>query len=205
MVSFILAACLGYLVGSIPFAYLLVRWKSNLDIRREGSGNVGTLNSFVVTKSKWVALGVLILDLSKGAGAVFAVRLLIQADFPHGAVGGVSAVAGHSFPVWLGFAGGRGLAPAAGAFCILHWLVVPFWLVLWGVSFLFLRIVNPANAFASAGTLVAVLFVPSSAWEWALREPVSAPWFRGVVVLVMAIILARHREAVQEYLRRGSS
>ena len=205
MAPFILAAALGYLAGSIPFAYLLVRWKTTLDIRREGSGNVGTLNSFVVSKSKWLAVAVLLLDLCKGAAAVLAVRLLIQADFPHGATGGLAAVVGHSFPVWLGFKGGRGLAPAAGAFLVLNWLVVPFWLALWGLSFLLLRAVNPANALASALTLMAALLVPAEAWDWTLREPVPASWLRGIVVLIMAVILVRHGEHVQELFRRGMS
>lgn len=205
MASLILAASLGYLAGSIPFAYLFVYWKTELDIRREGSGNVGTLNSFVVSKSKWLALGVLILDLAKGSAAVLAARALVRADFPHGATAGLMAVVGHSFPVWIGFKGGRGLAPAAGAFLVLNWLVVPAWLFLWGVSFLLVRAVNPANALASAATLAGALLAPPEIWEWALTEPAPIPWLRGVVVLSMIVILIRLGRPVQDFIRRGVS
>jgi glycerol-3-phosphate acyltransferase PlsY len=202
--SFILSAALGYLIGSIPFAYLLVLWARNVDIRREGSGNVGTLNSLLVTKSKPIALAVLILDVCKGAGAVLAARLVIQQDFEHGAVGGLMAVVGHAFPIWLRFKGGRGLAPAAGAFLVLNWLVVLFWLLVWGASFLFLRAVNPANALAAAVALIGAIIVPSSAWEWALREPLPDLAFRGTVVLIMAVILTRLIAPAREFLQRGS-
>ncbi len=200
-----LAAALGYLAGSIPFAYLFVYWKTNLDIRREGSGNVGTLNSFVVSRSKWLALGVLILDLAKGSAAVLAAWALVRADFPHGAMAGLMAVVGHSFPVWIGFKGGRGLAPAAGAFLVLNWLVVPFWLFLWGLSFLLVREVNPANALASVATLAGALLAPPVTWEWALAEPAAVPWLRTVVVLSMIVILIRLGRPVQDFIRRGVS
>jgi glycerol-3-phosphate acyltransferase PlsY len=203
--SLILAAALGYLIGSIPFAYLLVQWETKTDIRNQGSRNVGTLNSYVVTKSKLVALEVLVLDLSKGAVAVLLARLLFGADFQHGAVGGLSSVVGHSYPVWLGFRGGRGLAPSAGASFVLLWLVVPLWLLLWGAAFLLVRVVNPANAIASAVVLVAALVIPPGAWEWALREPAPVLWVRGSVIVLMAIILTRHVGPVQEYIQRGSS
>jgi glycerol-3-phosphate acyltransferase PlsY len=205
VISFILSAVLGYLIGSVPFAYLLVLWGRNVDIRKEGSGNVGTLNSYLVTKSGLIALAVLILDVCKGAGAVLAVRLVIQQDFEHGAVGGFSAVVGHAFPIWLRFKGGRGLAPAAGAFFVLNWLVVPFWLLVWGAAFFSLRAVNPANALASAVTLLGALVLPSSAWEWALRESVPVRAFRAVVVLIMAAVLIRLVGPAKEFLRRGSS
>jgi glycerol-3-phosphate acyltransferase PlsY len=145
------------------------------------------------------------LDVCKGAGAVLAARLVTQQDFEHGAVSGLAAVVGHAFPVWLRFKGGRGLAPAAGAFSVLHWLVVPFWLLVWLGAFLFLRAVNPASALAAILTLIGAVSIPSSAWEWALPGPVPEVAFRGVVVLIMAVILIRLVEPAKEFLRRGSS
>lgn len=205
MFSLILAALLGYLVGSIPFAYLLVQWETKTDIRKEGSRNVGTLNSYVVSKSKRLALEVLVLDLCKGAAAVLLARLIFQVDFQHGAVGGLSSVVGHSYPVWLGFKGGRGLAPAAGVYFVLLPMIVPLWLLLWGAAFLLVRVVNPANAIASAVVLFGALLIPASAWEWALREAAPVLWVRGSVIVLMAIILTRHIGPVQEYFQRGSS
>jgi glycerol-3-phosphate acyltransferase PlsY len=203
--SLILAAALGYLAGSIPFAYLLVRWRAGTDIRELGSGNVGTLNTYVVTKSRRVALEVLVLDVCKGAAAVLLARLFIQADFQHGAVAGVSAVAGHSYPVWLGFRGGRGLAPAAGVSLVLLWVAVPLWLLIWGAAFLLIRVVNPASAVASSVVLIGALCLPAGAWEWALAAPVPVLWVRVCFAALMAVILTRLIGPVREYFRRGSS
>jgi glycerol-3-phosphate acyltransferase PlsY len=74
--QFSLAALVGYILGSIPTAYLLVRWKSQLDIRTAGSGNVGTVNSYEVTKSGLLAGVVLLADFAKGAVSVAVVRTL---------------------------------------------------------------------------------------------------------------------------------
>ena len=111
----IVAGVVGYLLGSFPTAYLMVRLKSRVDIRKAGSGNVGTLNSFMVTKSKGVGVVVLLLDLLKGVAAVTIAPLFGASDpFLAQTVAGAAAVAGHNFPVWLGGKGGRGLATGAG-------------------------------------------------------------------------------------------
>src|SRR5512147_2237624 len=113
-VALLLALCGGYLIGSVPWAFILVRLRSNRDIRKEGSGNVGTLNSYVVTGSRKVGVAVLLLDLAKGFAAAEFGRMVGGGDFSTAAVGLLAAILGHNYPVWLRFKGGRGLAPAAG-------------------------------------------------------------------------------------------
>lgn len=203
--SLILSAALGYLVGSVPFAYLVVRRESGTDIRTAGSGNVGTLNSYVVTRSKRVALEVLLLDVCKGGASVLLTWLLVRGDFPHGAVAGCAAVLGHSYPVWLAFRGGRGLAPAVGVCLALCWIVVPVWLVLWGGGYLLVRSVNPASAIASLLVMAGALVIPSGWWSWAAQGGGPEVWLRGSVVVLMAIILTRLLEPVREFFRRGAS
>ena len=144
--SLLLAAVVGYLIGSIPTAYLIVRWKSKVDIRKAGSGNVGTLNSYEVTRSKLVGVLVLVVDLLKGVSAVLlAAAIAPGMGFGASAVGGISAVVGHSFPFWLKFKGGRGLATAAGVLMPLQWLVVLFWGFWWAIGFFLTRNVNVGN------------------------------------------------------------
>jgi len=106
----ILAAVTAYLLGSIPTAYILGKILSNIDIRNQGSGNVGTMNTRLVLG--WVpALLVLIVDVSKGVGAVYLARWL-GTDIMLAAF---MAVLGHIYPIWLKFQGGKGLATGLGA------------------------------------------------------------------------------------------
>src|SRR5437870_3197887 len=106
----------GYLLGSVPFAFLLTRSRG-IDLRYVGSRNIGAAN---VLRSSGAALGVavMLLDSMKGAVAVLIARMLD--DNPTVIVTtGVAAILGHVFPPWLGFRGGKGVATAAGVFAVL--------------------------------------------------------------------------------------
>ena len=106
---------LAYLLGSIPFGYLLVRIFRKQDIRATGSGNIGATN---VARSGAKGLGVatLLLDLGKGLAAVLLARHLAPHDLDLATGVAVAAVVGHMFPVWLGFRGGKGVATGLGVF-----------------------------------------------------------------------------------------
>jgi len=141
-----------YLLGSIPSAYLVGRAKSDIDIREQGSGNVGTMNTRLVLGTL-PALLVLGMDMGKGAAAVFLARWLgydvMMAAF--------LAVAGHTYPVWLKFRGGKGLATAAGAVIAagLFLVLIPF-LSAFLLSYLLLKQVDQASLL---GVLAAVIYV----------------------------------------------
>jgi len=112
----VLVVTLGYLAGSLPFAFLLAR-RRGVDLRRVGSGNVGATN---VLRTSGVpdAVVAMCLDAAKGALAVIlAQRLASGSATPVAA--GLAAVIGHIYPVWLGFRGGKGVATAAGVFAVL--------------------------------------------------------------------------------------
>jgi glycerol-3-phosphate acyltransferase PlsY len=112
----ILAVTFGYLVGSVPFAFLLAR-RGGVDLRHAGSGNVGAAN---VLRTSGVALAVaaMCLDVTKGALAVFLAQKLTGGPATPVAAG-LAAVIGHIYPVWLRFRGGKGVATAAGVFGVL--------------------------------------------------------------------------------------
>ena len=123
----LLAAALGYLLGSIPFGYLLTRAAGLGDVRAQGSGNIGATN-VLRTGSKKLAAATLLLDLAKGLAPVLIARALFdQPDaMPQAAYGPVPvaalfAVIGHCFPVWLKFKGGKGVATNAGVCFGLAW------------------------------------------------------------------------------------
>ena len=107
---------LGYLAGSIPFAFLLAR-RRGVDLRLAGSGNVGAAN---VLRTSGVSNAVLalVLDAAKGSVAVLlAQRFSVEPATP--VAGGLAAIIGHIYPVWLGFRGGKGVATAGGVFVVL--------------------------------------------------------------------------------------
>jgi len=199
--SLILAGVIGYFIGSVPTAYLVVRWKSKVDIRQAGSGNVGTLNSFQVTKSKLVGVAVLVIDLMKGAMAVVLARALIGADFSFAAFAGIGSVIGHNFPVWLRFKGGRGLATAAGVMLVLAWIVVALWGLFWGVGFLASRKVNIGNAVASLLTLLFGVIAPASTLHSIFTAEADTMQYRYFMAVLLAFILLKHVGPVREYVR----
>src|SRR5439155_592720 len=107
----------GYILGSISFAVLLVRARTGSDIRAEGSGNAGATN-VLRAHGKKLALAVALLDVAKGAAAVLLVRL-VTGDPRWAAAAGFAAILGHVFPLFYGFRGGKGVATAVGAFLAL--------------------------------------------------------------------------------------
>jgi glycerol-3-phosphate acyltransferase PlsY len=107
----------GYLLGSVSFAVLLVRLVSGKDIRAEGSGNAGATN-VLRSHGKGLAAVVALLDIGKGAAAVLLVRL-VTGDPRYAAAAGFAAILGHVFPLYYGFRGGKGVATAVGAFLVL--------------------------------------------------------------------------------------
>jgi glycerol-3-phosphate acyltransferase PlsY len=198
----ILAAVLGYLLGSFPTAYLIVRTASNIDIRRAGSGNVGALNSYIVTRSKFVALAVLIGDVLKGSAAVWLSWVVCGPEFSYGAAAGCGAVLGHNFPLWLRGRCGKCLASAAGVVLLLGWVWVVFWIGVWGIGFVVWRNVNVANAVACLTMLLgAGLLIPEELVQMSIPNSVSVASFRYFVVALMAIVLIRLAEPVREFLK----
>jgi glycerol-3-phosphate acyltransferase PlsY len=200
-VSFVAAALLGYLLGSFPTAYLLVKWKSNRDIRREGSGNVGTLNSYEVTGSKAIGATVLLADMLKGMLAVFVVQSFIGHDLALRGTGAIGAVAGHNFSPWIGFKGGRGLATAAGATLLIAWLAVALWILVWVGAKKLLQDVNVANAVATCALLLTGLVVPSLFLSGA-GDASAVPTFRFFVAALALLIIIRLIEPVRQYFNR---
>lgn len=150
----LIAAALGYLVGSVPVAWLIVRWVTGQDLRRRGSGNVGATNALRSTGWRAGAL-VAILDIAKGALAA-AMGGAVTGSQAGSAAAGVAALVGHAYPVWLGFHGGKGVAPAAGVFALLTPLPAGVSVLAFFVVALTTRLVSLASL---AGALILVATV----------------------------------------------
>ncbi|CAN5797149.1 glycerol-3-phosphate 1-O-acyltransferase PlsY [soil metagenome] len=169
---------LGYLAGSVPFAYLLARLKG-IDVRQAGSGNVGAAN-VLRTTGLWRGVIVMSLDVAKGIGAV-AIAHMLAGGTALIALTGAAAVVGHVYPVWLRFHGGKGVAVAAGVFTMLSPGATAM------AAALFLAIAWMTR-YISLASIAATVALPPAAWI--LGSPLS-------VVLVAAgtsiLILFRHR------------
>lgn len=199
MLAHIIAVGLGYLIGSFPSAYLIVKWRANVDIRKAGSGNVGTLNSFEVTNSKLVGVLVLFLDLLKGVAAVLIAQGVIGSAFTILGSAGVGAVLGHNFPIWLKFKGGRGLATAAGVMLVLGWWFILLWGVVWFLGKHVSKDVNVGNAIATLALLASVWLLPADVVQKMSHATASASLFSIFATVLMAIILVRLVEPVRDY------
>jgi acyl phosphate:glycerol-3-phosphate acyltransferase len=191
------ALLLGYLLGSVPTAYLLVRWQSQLDIRRSGSGNVGALNSFEVTGRRWVGAAVLFVDAAKGAGAVLLAGQIWE-DPRCMLVAGVGAVLGHTVSIWIGLRGGRGLATGAGVVALVAWPGVLCWLALWAIARAFRRGMQVANATATVVLLAALFVVPGTILAPGIVRGAETPWVRGSLAAIFLLILAKLLRPVLE-------
>jgi glycerol-3-phosphate acyltransferase PlsY len=203
--SLVLDGVLGYLLGSIPTAYLVVRWKSKIDIRSEGSGNVGTLNSFEVTGSKLVGASVLAVDMLKGFAAVTVSRMAFGTSFLPVALAGVAAVLGHCFPVWLGLKGGRGLATAAGVMLPVGWVFIMIWGLFWLAGFKLSKSVHIGNAAACLLTLLLIVVLPASTVVSLVHFEATADEFVVFAVLLFSVVLLRHVGPVTEFVQKKKS
>ncbi len=113
-----LAIIIGYLLGSIPAAFIITRLIKGQDIRRIGGGNVGGLNVFREV-GLWPALVVGVVDLGKGAAAVAIAKWGLNVPDAYILLAGLASVAGHNWMVWLKFSGGKGMGAAMGALLVL--------------------------------------------------------------------------------------
>jgi acyl phosphate:glycerol-3-phosphate acyltransferase len=169
---------IGYAFGSVPFAFILAR-RAGIDVRVAGSGNVGAAN---VLRTTGMPLGVMVmaLDILQGVATVLLASAL-EGTAPAMAAAGAAAIVGHIYPVWLRFHGGKGVAVAAGVFCVLAPVATVaaaavFLLVVWGT-----RVI-------SLGSIAATVTLPAVALMSGASSSVAA-----AAVGSGALILFRHR------------
>ena len=152
-----LVPLLAYLLGSLPFGYLIVRWQRGIDVRTTGSGSIGATNvmrnlgiiGFIIT---------FLLDLGKGVAAVLLAGRLTHDNSWLIAASAMAAILGHCFPVWLKFRGGKGVATGVGVFIALAPLQVALVLVIFGIVVAIWRYISLGSIIATAAFPVLVHF-----------------------------------------------
>ncbi len=179
---------LSYLLGSIPFGYLLVRIFRGEDVRASGSGNIGATN--VARSSPALGIATLLLDAGKGLAAVLLARTLFHASLLLLTAAALFAVIGHLFPVWLKFRGGKGVATSLGSFI----LIVPkSVLCMVGVFVLVVALFR----YVSLGSVMAAAFFPLLAL--ALHEYADMRQL-AFIVLASVLVIWRHRQNLARLL-----
>ena len=184
----VVALTLAYLLGSIPFAFLLAR-RRGIDLRDVGSGNVGASNVLRTSGTRAAVLAML-LDAMKGAVAVIvAQRLAPGPTTPMAA--GLASVVGHIYPVWLRFRGGKGVATACGVF----WILAPLATAM--ASVIFIGAVW-STRYVSLGSVIATAVLPTFLW---ITNSTAAVIVGGVAAAVL--VIERHRPNLAR-LREGT-
>jgi len=184
----LLSAIIAYLLGSIPFGYLIVRWEKGIDVRSTGSGSIGATNvmrnlgiiGFVVT---------FLLDFAKGVAAVLLASRLTSGSPSWVAAAAVIAISGHCFPVWLRFRGGKGVATAAGVFAALAPLEV-------GLALLVFAVVVGVGRYVSLASLISTGVFPILLYALS-RPPLPIVIGAGASAV---IIIARHHANIRRLL-----
>lgn len=187
----LIAIIVAYLVGGIPFGYLLVRWKTGEDVRDKGSGNIGATN-VLRTTGRAVAVATLLLDIAKGLFAVWLADKLSGGSPVWMSLAALAVMAGHAFPVFLKFQGGKAVASFIGAF--LYLTPIPMLAAL--VVFV---IVVAATRQISMGSIVAAGALPLA--TWLIEHP---PWIVIAATLVAGLFLIYRHRANIERIRAGT-
>jgi acyl phosphate:glycerol-3-phosphate acyltransferase len=196
----IAAFLLAYLAGSLPFGVIVARLFGGVDIRKEGSGNIGATNVARVLGAKYGAL-VLALDCVKGAAPTGLLPLLLLSpDSPQGVhlavLSGVAAILGHMFPCWLGFRGGKGVATALGVALVLAPIASAAALCIFICSMAVTRIVSLSSMIG------ACLFCGVEMWRLSPTPFGETTWSLALFSTVVPIlIIVRHRTNVVRLIR----
>jgi glycerol-3-phosphate acyltransferase PlsY len=198
--EYIISLLLGYAIGSFPTAYLILKKVKNIDVTKVGTGNVGAMNSFDVTKSKLIGIVVLIIDLLKGMLPIIVLKLFSVNDFSVLSVALIACIFSHCYNPWLNLKGGRGLASAAGGTILIFPFVLVVWLILWVIFFLLKKDITIANVAASIMSLIVAMTSIPTAMKYAFPKPNS----EAILVLsslgFLLIIISKHTEPLQQIL-----
>lgn len=175
-----------YLIGAIPFGLLFTRWFSDIDVRNVGSGNIGATNVLRAAGKK-AALLTLLADCLKGLLPVLAVKLLFHDDLTS-VLSGAAALLGHTFPIYLGFKGGKGVATSFGVALALTPLAALLSLITWAVAAFLWR-------YSSLAALTAFALYPLYTFTLYLSQNLQL-----LSLFLFGMIYAKHRENIKRLI-----
>ena len=180
----------GYLLGSLPTGYLTVRWLDGRDLRLLGSGSTGATN-VLRQVGKGPALLVFLVDVGKGAAAVLLAKAL-QLDDGWQVAAGLAALAGHIWPIWLGWKGGKAVATALGMLLGIAW---PVGLASFGVFLIVLSLSRVVSLSSVAAAVSLPILMLLSFQGGTLR-----PAYLALALVVAALVIWRHRSNIKRLI-----
>ena len=173
-----------------------------MDITQEGSGNVGAMNSFEVSNSKFVGISVLFIDLLKGGASVLIPILVFGNVFIYPAIGLLFAVFSHCYNPWIIFKGGRGLATAAGGAAIIFPYLLFVWVVLWVIFYVMRKDILLANIAATILSVLVLFGTYRIAFNYAFPKPAGVDILLTASSSILIIIFIKHIEPLKELIQK---
>ncbi|MFA5405403.1 MAG: glycerol-3-phosphate acyltransferase [Ignavibacteria bacterium] len=194
---------LFYLIGSVPTAFLVIKFFHKKDITKEGSGNVGAMNSYDVSGSKKTGIFVFVIDFLKGLIPALIILVFLKIDFEIILLPLIALVTGHNFSVWIRFKGGRGLATAAGILIILNYWTVIIWCVLYLVSNLIKKNVHIGNSVATILLPFVLLLMNSQGFSSSQYSEIPNEIFNIFCSVLCLLILLKHISPILSIIRKS--
>ncbi|MBI3313874.1 MAG: glycerol-3-phosphate 1-O-acyltransferase PlsY [Candidatus Omnitrophica bacterium] len=192
--SLLIFSSLAYLIGSIPFGLLIGKCVKGIDIRESGSRNIGATNVFRVVGKKWGIL-VFILDAVKGyLGPTLLMLTGHSTSMTASLILGIATILGHTFPVWLKFKGGKGVATSLGVFLAIAWKPTAITFGIWVLIFAITHIISISSLAAAVCFPVAIYFTS--------RDLEGARWLLITSLILAVFIFYTHRHNIAR-LRKG--
>jgi len=188
-------------LGSFPTAYLILNKAKGIDITKNGSKNMGAMNSLKVSNSKFIGFAVFLIDFLKGILSVIIVGALFGYEFSYVITSLILAVLAHCYTPWLKFKGGRGLATAAGGALIISPPVLGLWLLFFVLAFLFRKSIHFGNSAATIMTIAIVLSSSEVINKYSSISAESDLLFGLSITVMLVIIMTRHIVPLIEYYK----
>lgn len=203
--EYLISSLIGYLFGSFPSAYIFLKKAKGMDITKEGSGNVGAMNSFEVSNSKVIGYSVFLVDFLKGSASVIIPTFLFPDQFIYPAISLLFAVFSHCYNPWLNLKGGRGLSTAAGGAAFLFPFLLGVWAVLWVIFYMMRKGILFANISSTIFALLVLFGTSKIAVKYAYPQPESISALMLISTAVLIIIFIRHVEPLREFISEQKS
>ena len=198
--NYLFSSIIGFLLGSFPTAFIFLKKAKGVDITKEGSGNVGAMNSFEVSNSKFIGYSVFLIDFLKGSASVIIPSFLFPDQFIFPAISLLFAVFSHCYNPWLNFKGGRGLSTAAGGAAFLFPFLLVVWAVLWVIFYVMRKDIIFANIISTIFSMCVLFGTSEVAIKYAFPQPESDSVLILISTAILINIFIKHIEPLKELI-----
>lgn len=204
MNEYLLLILASYLIGSIPFAFIIVKLFARKNVLSEGSGNVGAMNSYEITRKKWIGILVFLFDFFKGFVVVLLTKHFFRENEFTLLLSSFFVVFGHNYSIYLRFRGGKGLATTSGVLFLIQPIMLFVWFVIWLLFYNFVKKdMDFANPFATILTPFCSIAIPENFANQAAFIPLNSKLLLFVNLAVIALIISsKYFSVIMKFLKK---